>query len=243
MKRIISLGAVLSILLILPGSVQAQGFSEREAFFCSSHPERQTGISDMFNKKIELYQTALSNQSEQQVARRMQLDEKLTSARAVADMARNESYLLIKNKQTTEEDKTLAEAYAAEVDQAIAARRAEYDTVRLTFHQTIDNLLRNRAAAIQASSRTFQEESAAAMQRVASDCKSSRADKQAARRQFIEDMRSARLKYAEQLRLRKDFKAEVKDAIAIRDEAFKTATTRFQQTMQNIREKYRPLKD
>lgn len=243
MKRFISIGAVLSILLILPGSVQAQGVSEREAIFCSSHSERQTGISDMFNKKFELYQAALTNQSEQQVARRMQLDEKLTSTRAVADMARNESYLLIKNKQTTEEGKTWAEAYAAEVDQAIAARRSEYDTARLSFHQTIDNLLSSRATAMQTSAQIFQQESIAAMQRVASDCKSSRADKQAARRQFIENMRSARLKYAEQLRLRKDFKAEVKDAVSVRDEAYKTATIRFQQKMQSIREKYQLLKD
>ena len=242
MKRIISLSLALSV-LFLPAGVTAQTVPEREAAFCGSHRERQQAVAGTFSKKIELHQAALQNQADRQASRRLQLDEQLTSARARADIERSESYLLLRNKQKAVEGQSLADAYAGEVDVAVAARRAEYDTARRIFHETVDNLLSERSTAMQRAAQDFQGDATAAVQQAGVDCKSSRADKAAIRRSLVDAMRSSRLNYAEQLRQRQDFKGEVQKAIQDRDEAYKTATVRFQQSMQSIREKYINLED
>ncbi len=236
---------VLVFLLVLfsPVVSSAQEAGEREAVFCSNQEQRQSKIAQDFVTRIENYRNAVDKQTENQVTRRNNLDRELAVARGEADIVRNQSYELIKEKQGSEEGKALAETYATEADAAISARRAAYDQARTTFHSTVDDLLGARDKEMGLAIANFQTNANVAMSVATGVCDSVGSDRVAGREQLIEELKNARLAYAERLRTRQDFRAGVRAAIVARNEAYKAATAEFQKTMLTLREKYSALKN
>lgn len=237
-KRLLLAGLLA---LLIPVSVSAQSVSEREAEFCGRQAERRQAVDRGFSARSASYDEAVRSQSENQAARRNRLDEGLARSRAQADITRRESYRLIREKQQSDEDRALAGTYAEEVDAAITARRAAYDQARAAFRQTVDNLLAGRDHDIRAAAAAFQASADTAMQSAAAQCTSARSDRAAARWQFINDLQSARLSYADRLRARQDFRTDAGEAVKVRNQAFRQATAEFQRAMQAVRAKYSAL--
>lgn len=239
--RLSGITTVLLLLTFLPGAVSAQGNSGRESAFCSSLPDRQSSVEQAFSNRISAYQQAVQSQNGRQSERQIKIDDELAEFRLSADNARAESYRLIRDKQPTEEDKAQADSYAGEVDQAIKIRRASYDSARARFHDTIDSLLSSRDKNMRGAIENFQNSVELAASEASDRCGDGRAGVSETRKQFVDRLKTARLSYAERLRTRTDFRAEVREAIKTRNEAYAAATSQFQQTMQAIREKYGSL--
>lgn len=227
--------------MLLVPSVSAQGRSGRASNICSSQPQLKASIIDRLNEKSASYEEAHQTQQLRQTERRLEQVTKFTKARAKADIKRSDSYKLIEEKQETAEQKAMAQEFAIEVDAAVDARRQAYDAARAEFRATIDSLLAERNQEIRGAATELKTRAESLLKSIGSSCRAGR-ENATIRTELKNGLREARLGYAEKMRDRKDFAKAVRDAAAKRQAAYSEAKLIFQQTMQNIREKYADLR-
>lgn len=228
--------------LLLPVGAGAQEESSRTAEFCGRQAARQQGVRDGFEERKRAYDEAVKRQEENQLSRRKKFADELAKTRSEADKRRELSLKLMEFGQSTEEARALAQAYAKDVNEAIATRRSAYDRAIEAFQRAVDDQLAERDEAIRNAVEDFRRTAGSAMDVALSSCNSVRGDRSAARLKLIEDLRSARVSYGDTLRSRPDFRQAVRAAAKERDALFKTATAEFQQSMQQLREKYPTLR-
>lgn len=243
MKRIFKSVSVAALLvLVLPGSIVAQGNSTENRGFCNTQANRQIKIREDLSERIKSYDESKVTQSQNQKIRRQKREDAIANARAKADLLRAESYDLIIKKQDTDEEKNMARAFAAEVDAAVSERRQSYDLARATFEDTVENLLASRDTEVTRAVGVFNIGVGGIMKNASKLCENS-ANPAEVRQQIVAELKQARVDFNEKLRARSDFKEDIKHAVQVRREAYEAATKTFQQRMQSIQEKYAALKN
>lgn len=240
MNRIIRiLPVAVLVILIMPAAARAQSDQERNSSLCEKLAERRETILGRFEQRTAALEEAADRRTTSRNDRLNNHSEELVRQRAEADMLRSDSLNLIIEKQAAEDRKDLAGQYAAEIDEAVFARRRAFDDARRQYVETIDNLLLARDKAVRSAVQHFRNSVFDTLDNTASSCASRSGDNSEDRKVFIRNLTNARVGYGDFLRGRTDFREEVSKAKKTRNSAYRKATEEFQKSLQSIRSKYK----
>jgi len=166
-----------------------------------------------------------------------QADQKITTARAEADAKRAANYEKLMAKATTDEQKAAVEAYEQAVNNAVAARRASYDSARQTFRNSVQSTIAARRSVAQSQLSTFQSSVNSAIANAQASCASNPTDISGIKATLQSNLKSARENFQA---VRKTdnpdaVKGQIQQLIAARNASFESANTTFKNTIDQAR--------
>lgn len=241
MNQAIKLSAVLvlGLLAVLVRPAEAQSVTDRLAAVCTNVETRWQSV----DRSLTDLQQQLSDRSGEFTDtadnRRGELDDELNQLHKKIDNRYKLWYDTAKDDAETDKEKAAVETFYTELQRLVGVRRQAFQDARTTFRQEVDTLRGQRLQATNSRVDQLRSATDSAFASAQDACDGQRLELANIRKDFVENLKNARLEYASFRRDSGTYRDQIATAINTRNQSMRDALRLFEQGFQQALSDFR----
>jgi hypothetical protein len=227
-----------AVLIAAPMSVYALGSATADTTantspFCTELSTKSQTITNSMNTVSGKLQAAWAKQTQDLTNDFQKADQDIAADRAKADTERQTDFTKLMAKATTSSEKQAVGVYETAVLQAVNTRRTAYDNARSNYRTNVEGAISGRQTTVKGQLTVFESSVSSALSNAQSSCASTPNDGTSIRTTLVGSLKSARETFQSDRKSDSTVGTQIKQYVTTRNDAFATANSIFQTSIQN----------
>lgn len=217
----------------LPVFAQAQSPDDRDAALCGQLAAHRQAVEADFGRRLVTFRQAAQAQADALVDQEAAIDVSLGRLQQKYD-EHFKQWFVNKQQRSADQDLHKLEVFEREVEKLVQSQRQGLAEARSQFRQAVSQLVSRRQTAAEEKAAVFQQRVTQAFDNARLAC----GRNQAVRQVFIQELRSARLAYADFRRSQASFTEEIGRLSEVRSETVQAIKHTYEQGFQKAYGEY-----